>query len=98
MGEKTSSLRVKRLGDLIHGASIGQPVSRAASVTAVFDMDDGTEKTFTRSVYGSTSDYKINGDPVSSNEYLAQLEAMGINVKAKNFLVFQGWGVVLFVH
>jgi structural maintenance of chromosome 1 len=28
MGEKTSSLRVKRLSDLIHGASIGQPVSR----------------------------------------------------------------------
>lgn len=28
MGEKTTSLRVKRLGDLIHGASVGQPVSR----------------------------------------------------------------------
>lgn len=28
MGEKTSCLRVKRLSDLIHGASIGQPVSR----------------------------------------------------------------------
>ena len=26
MGEKTSSLHVKRLSDLIHGASIGQPV------------------------------------------------------------------------
>lgn len=28
MGEKTTSLRVKRLSDLIHGASVGQPVSR----------------------------------------------------------------------
>lgn len=28
MGEKTSSLRVKRLSDLIHGASIGIPVSQ----------------------------------------------------------------------
>lgn len=28
MGEKTQALRVKRLGDLIHGASVGQPVSR----------------------------------------------------------------------
>lgn len=28
MGEKTSSLRVKRFNELIHGASIGQPVSR----------------------------------------------------------------------
>ncbi|CAG0917778.1 unnamed protein product [Notodromas monacha] len=90
MGEKTSSLRVKRLGDLIHGASIGQPVSRSASVTAIFDMDDGTEKSFTRSVYGSTSDYKINNESVSNQEYLSQLESIGINVKAKNFLVFQG--------
>lgn len=28
MGEKTTSLRVKRLSDLIHGASIGQPAAR----------------------------------------------------------------------
>lgn len=28
MGEKTSMLRVKRLSDLIHGASINKPVSR----------------------------------------------------------------------
>ncbi|KAG8231458.1 hypothetical protein J437_LFUL000175 [Ladona fulva] len=90
MGEKTSSLRVKRLSDLIHGASIGQPVSRSASVTAVFQMDDGTEKRFTRSVQGSSSDHKINGESVSSQQYLAELEKLGINAKAKNFLVFQG--------
>lgn len=28
MGEKTSSLRVKRLSDLIHGASINKPVAK----------------------------------------------------------------------
>lgn len=28
MGEKTSSLRVKRFSELIHGASIGMPVSK----------------------------------------------------------------------
>ena len=39
---------------------------------------------------GSSSDYKINGQNVSSNVYLAELEKLGINVKAKNFLVFQG--------
>ena len=27
MGEKTNLLRVKRLADLIHGASVGQPNS-----------------------------------------------------------------------
>lgn len=29
MGEKTTSLRVRKLGDLIHGASIGKPASRS---------------------------------------------------------------------
>ncbi|KAH9644947.1 hypothetical protein HF086_010155 [Spodoptera exigua] len=53
MGEKTSLLRVKRLSDLIHGASINKP-------------------------------------SVSTSQYLGELEKLGINVKAKNFLVFQG--------
>ena len=44
MGEKTSSLRVRKLADLIHGASIGRPVANRASVSAIFTMDDGEEK------------------------------------------------------
>lgn len=90
MGEKTQALRVKRLSDLIHGASVGQPISRSASVTAVFLMDDGTEKRFTRSVQGSSAEYRMDREIVSTQEYLAALEEIGINVKAKNFLVFQG--------
>lgn len=90
MGEKTNSLRVKKLSDLIHGASIGKPISRHASVTAKFRMPDGVCVSFCRAVSGSTSDYRIDGQVVSSNHYLTELEKMGINVKAKNFLVFQG--------
>ncbi|XP_014234860.1 structural maintenance of chromosomes protein 1A [Trichogramma pretiosum] len=90
MGEKTSSLRVKRFNELIHGASIGQPVSRSASVTAVFEMEDGSEKSFMRAVHGSSSEHRINGSVVTSVVYLNELEHLGINVKAKNFLVFQG--------
>lgn len=90
MGEKTSSLRVKRLSDLIHGASIGSPVSSRASVTAIFRMEDGSERHFTRTVQGSSSEHRFNREPVSSNVYLQELEKLGINVKAKNFLVFQG--------
>lgn len=90
MGEKTTSLRVKKLSDLIHGASIGRPISRHASVTARFKMPDGTFQSFCRSVSGSSSDYRINEQVVSSSHYLSELEKMGINVKAKNFLVFQG--------
>lgn len=61
MGEKTNCLRVKRLSDLIHGASIGQPISRSAQVTAVFELEGGIEKRFTRTVQGSSSDHKIDG-------------------------------------
>ncbi|XP_072949682.1 structural maintenance of chromosomes protein 1A [Epargyreus clarus] len=90
MGEKTSLLRVKRLSDLIHGASINKPVSRSASVTATFILEDMTEKQFQRSVIGQSSEHKIDGQSVSVSTYLAELEKLGINVKAKNFLVFQG--------
>ncbi len=92
MGEKTSSLRVKKLSDLIHGASISRPVSNRASVTAVFQLggeEGGVEKRFTRSIIGASSDHKINGEAVSSQRYLKDLEELGINVNAKNFLVFQ---------
>lgn len=35
----------------------------SASVTAVFKMDnEGTEKRFTRTVQGSSSDYRINDE------------------------------------
>lgn len=91
MGEKTSSLRVKRFSELIHGASIGKPVARkyvvamlfqflsafsnrqihflpsfpfffSASVTAVFELEDGSEKSFMRTVQGSSSEHRINGN------------------------------------
>ncbi|XP_053671358.1 structural maintenance of chromosomes protein 1A [Anopheles nili] len=94
MGEKTNSLRVRKLTDLINGASIGRPVSNRASVTAKFiisNKTDGTvEKNFQRSVINASSEYRINGSVVSPQLYLQELEKIGINVKAKNFLVFQG--------
>merc|ERR1711899_34664 len=41
MGEEKSCLRVKKLSDLIHGASIDRPVSsNFASVTAIFHIND----------------------------------------------------------
>merc|ERR1719266_726047 len=90
MGEKTNSLRVRKLADLIHGASIGRAVANRASVSAIFSLEDGDEKTFTRSIIGSSAEHRINGDVVSSSAYLKDLEQLGINVNAKNFLVFQG--------
>lgn len=53
-------------------------------------MEDKSDKTFMRSVQGSSSEHRINGLVVTSQTYLNELEQLGINVKAKNFLVFQG--------
>lgn len=61
MGEKTNSLRVKRLGELIHGAAIGRPVSNRCSVTAKFELENGQHLEFQRAVINSSADYKVNG-------------------------------------
>uniref|UniRef100_A0A6G1SFN8 Structural maintenance of chromosomes protein n=1 Tax=Aceria tosichella TaxID=561515 RepID=A0A6G1SFN8_9ACAR len=91
LGEKTSNLRVRRLNELIHGASIGQPVSNQASVTLIYeDTDSGQLTRFSRFVQGSSSDYRIDDESVSKHDYAARLETLGVNVKAKNFLVYQG--------
>jgi len=94
MGEKTNLLRVKRLPDLIHGASVGKPISNKASVSAIFEIESSNgeivEKKFTRSISGPSADHKIDKASVTPKEYLSELEKIGINAKAKNFLVFQG--------
>merc|ERR1711910_205965 len=92
MGEKTNCLRVRKLADLIHGASIGRPVANRASVSAIFvsTSEDQQEQTFTRSIIGSSAQHLINNETVSASHYLKELEKLGINVNAKNFLVFQG--------
>ncbi|XP_015793596.1 LOW QUALITY PROTEIN: structural maintenance of chromosomes protein 1A-like [Tetranychus urticae] len=91
LGEKASNLRVKKLSELIHGASIGRPVSNSASVTLVYeDSESGRQTRFCRYVQGASSDYKIDNNPVSKQDYAKRLETLGINVKARNFLVYQG--------
>jgi len=37
-------------------------VEYSASVTAVFELEDGTEKSFMRSVQGSSSEHRINNN------------------------------------
>ena len=46
----------------------GKPISSKASVSAIFDIEtDGrvVEKTFTRSIQGSSADHKIDNQSVS---------------------------------
>jgi structural maintenance of chromosome 1 len=63
MGEKAQTLRVKRLSDLIHGASINKAIVNKAKVSAIFELEDKTELKFTRIVLGSgSSEYRFNDE------------------------------------
>ncbi|XP_010182752.1 PREDICTED: structural maintenance of chromosomes protein 1B-like, partial [Mesitornis unicolor] len=88
--EKISNLRVKSVRELIHGAHVGKPVSSTASVKIVYCEDDGEEKTFSRIIRGSCSEFLFNDKSVSRSTYISELEKVGILVKARNFLIFQG--------
>ncbi|XP_014735851.1 PREDICTED: structural maintenance of chromosomes protein 1B [Sturnus vulgaris] len=90
MCEKTSNLRVKSVRELIHGAHVGKPVSSTASVKIVYCEEDGEEKTFSRVIRGSCSEYLFNDRSVSRSAYISELEKIGILVKARNCLIFQG--------
>ncbi|XP_068181197.1 structural maintenance of chromosomes protein 1A isoform X1 [Antennarius striatus] len=90
LAEKTSNLRVKTLKDLIHGAPVGKPAANRAFVSMVYQEEDGEERSFTRVIIGSSSEYRINNKVVGLPEYSEELEKLGILIKARNFLVFQG--------
>lgn len=53
MGERASTLRVKQLRDLIHGAHIGRPVSDSAAVAIRYRDDGEQEVLFCRRIIGS---------------------------------------------
>ncbi|XP_067880258.1 structural maintenance of chromosomes protein 1A isoform X2 [Heterodontus francisci] len=90
LAEKTSNLRVKTLKDLIHGAPVGKPAANRALVSMVYAEDSGEDKVFTRVIVGASSEYRINNKVVPLQDYSEQLEKLGILIKARNFLVFQG--------
>lgn len=55
------------------------------------DRENGPKKTFTRSVVSSTaSEFRIDNEVVTPNDYRKALEEIYIFIKAKNFLVYQG--------
>ena len=57
------------------------------------DMNEdeiGKEIKFTRNIIGSSSEYRIDGKTANAIDYQTELEKIGIYLKAKNFLVYQG--------
>ncbi|KAL2743670.1 structural maintenance of chromosomes protein 1A-like [Vespula maculifrons] len=89
MGEKISSLRVSRLNDLISKKSDGTLMTHSAHVTVIFEIE-GRSKEFTRGIHNSSNIYKINNQVVKVEFYKHKLASLGLNIKSKSFLVFQG--------
>ncbi|KAJ0410155.1 hypothetical protein ATCC90586_008433 [Pythium insidiosum] len=79
LGVNSRQLRSNQLKDLIHKGPGASETSKAY-VTLVYELDADE-------ISGS---YRINNDDVSFDDYQNKLKDIGILVKARNFLVFQG--------
>ncbi|XP_052171726.1 structural maintenance of chromosomes protein 1 isoform X1 [Diospyros lotus] len=93
LGVRTGQLRGSQLKDLIYAFDDREKdqKGRRAFVRLVYQLGNGTEIQFTRAITSSGgSEYRIDGRVVNWDEYNAKLKSLGILVKARNFLVFQG--------
>eukprot|EP00899_Mesostigma_viride_P028674 jgi/Mesvir1/8992/Mv25967-RA.2 len=91
LGVRSATLRGAQLKDLIYAVEVDPSQRRKASVKLVYLTEDGEELHFYRGISAAgVSDYKINDRAVSWDAYNDKLKSLGILVKARNFLVFQG--------
>ncbi|XP_062191550.1 structural maintenance of chromosomes protein 1 [Phragmites australis] len=92
LGVRSAHLRGAQLKDLIYALDDRdkEAKGRRASVRLVYQMG-ADELHFTRTITGAGgSEYRIDGRQVNWDDYNAKLRSLGILVKARNFLVFQG--------
>ncbi|KAK9281356.1 hypothetical protein L1049_004256 [Liquidambar formosana] len=93
LGVRTGQLRGAQLKDLIYALDDKEKEQkgRRAFVRLVYQMGNGSELQFTRTITNAGgSEYRIDGKIVTWDEYNGKLKSLGILVKARNFLVFQG--------
>ncbi|WVZ83418.1 hypothetical protein U9M48_030567 [Paspalum notatum var. saurae] len=96
LGVRSAHLRGAQLRDLIYKLDDGDKEvaeGRRASVRLVYLQPNNQEELhFTRTITGGAggSEYRIDGRLVTWDDYNAKLRSLGILVKARNFLVFQG--------
>lgn len=94
LGVRSAHLRGAQLKDLIYALDDRdkEAKGRRASVRLVYHLPaTGDELHFTRAITGAGgSEYRIDGRLVTWDDYNAKLRSLGILVKARNFLVFQG--------
>ncbi|KAL9251813.1 Structural maintenance of chromosomes protein 1-like protein [Drosera capensis] len=94
LGVRTGHLRGAQLKDLIYAFEDKEKEAkgRRAYVKLVYEKGDGSEVEFMRGIVGGSggSEYRIDGRVVGWEVYNEKLRELGILVKARNFLVFQG--------
>ncbi|KAF5482401.1 hypothetical protein F2P56_002975 [Juglans regia] len=93
LGVRTGQLRGAQLKDLIYAYDDKEKdqKGRRAFVRLVYQLGNGSELHFTRTITSSgSSEYRVDGTTVTWDIYNAKLRDLGILVKARNFLVFQG--------
>ncbi|KAL3685453.1 hypothetical protein R1sor_003475 [Riccia sorocarpa] len=93
LGVRSMQLRGAQLKDLIYAFDDREreQKGRRAFVKLVYITAEREELHFARIITsGGTSEYKINNRTVSWDDYNAKMKSLGILVKARNFLVFQG--------
>ncbi|OMO73661.1 RecF/RecN/SMC [Corchorus olitorius] len=93
LGVRTGHLRGTQLKDLIYAFDDREKEerNRRAFVRAIYQLANGAQITFTRAINPTGgSEYSIDGNLVNADEYNGKLRSLGILVKARNFLVFQG--------
>eukprot|EP00897_Mesotaenium_endlicherianum_P000577 jgi/Mesen1/1051/ME000122S00048 len=93
LGVRSMQLRGSQLKDLIYAFddSEREQRGRKAYVKLVYEMGSGGELYFKRTITSSgSSEYRVDDKVVTWDEYTARMKLLGILVKARNFLVFQG--------
>ncbi|KAI3772987.1 hypothetical protein L6452_04183 [Arctium lappa] len=93
LGVRTGQLRGAQLKDLIYAFDDREKEQRGrrAYVKLVYRLGNGSELLFTRTITSAGgSEYRIDDRVVNWDDYNGRLKSLGILVKARNFLVFQG--------
>ena len=91
LGLNARQLRGAVLKDLIYKKDANSPPARKASVTLIYVEDSGAKLRFTRSISAAgVGSYRLNNKEVTYDAYEEVLQKIGVLVKARNFLVFQG--------
>ncbi|KAL8142615.1 hypothetical protein V2J09_015647 [Rumex salicifolius] len=93
LGVRTGQLRGAQLKDLIYTFDLREQEQRGrrAYVKLVYLLESGSEIAFTRTITGSGgSEYRLDNRLVNWDQYNEKLRELGVLVKARNFLVFQG--------